>query len=459
MRYGRSLKYQLTRRLVLVLVVIGTFGAMSAFLLGSRYANTAEDRSLFDDVLVLSRQIKAEGGTLHVDLKPEALVWLLADEGDEVLYRITDLRSARVIAATGDLGRVPEAALVDNESYFRSATLGRREFRIAYMRRLVQPGDIPALVEIGETINKRTAMTQGILIGTIPVVIIIILVAVVLVWRGVGSSLAPLKDLEAAAARRSIENLLPLDPERAPDEVRGLIEAINHMIARVSDSIDVQRRFIANAAHQLKTPIAGLLLQAQIALKADTLAAAQAGMREVEQSATRTAHLIEQLLTLSRAEAPDHASQAEPVDLAKVAQHVIERRLPEAIAKCIDLGFEGSTTPCVVHANEVLIGELIGNLVDNSLSYGHASGRVTVAVTADESSSTVSVVDDGSGFAAAEKDLLFKRFYRPDSSRHGGAGLGLAIVKEIADRYGARVTIASRPAVDGTRVDVVFPNR
>ena len=457
MRRDRSLKHELTRRLVLVLVVVGAFGAMAVYLLGSRYANAAYDRALVDDVYVLSGQVRVDSGNLDVNLPPDALIWMLADEGDEVLYRVTDLSTRRVIAANGDLGAVPETGLTPEKAYFRSVTLGKRAMRIGYLLRRVQPGDIPVLVEIGETTNKRVAMTQGILAGIVPLMITIILVAVALVWRGVGNSLAPLKDLEAAAARRSIGNLVPLDPERAPAEVRGLIEAINHMIVRVSGSIDSQRRFIANAAHQLKTPIAGLRLQAQIALKAESLAAAQASMVEVERSAARASRLIEQLLTLSRAEAPESATSAEPVDLAKVARDVIELRLPEAIAKRIDLGFEGQASASVVMANEVLVGELVGNLVDNSVRYASTNGRVTLIVASRDETVTISVIDDGPGLPAPGTEWLFRRFHRPDSSVHGGAGLGLAIVREIADRYGATISVASRPEIDGTRIDVCFP--
>ena len=458
MRPNRSLKYELTRRLVLVLVVVGALGAMAVYFLGSRYANAAYDRALFDDVFVLSMQVRVDSGNLDVNLTPDALTWLLADEGDEVRYRITELSTARVIAANGDLGRIPDTRLVPEKAYFRSVALSDRPMRIAYLLRRVQPGDIPVLVEIGETTNKRVAMTQGILVGIVPLMVTIILVAVALVWRGVGNSLAPLKDLEAAAARRSIENLLPLDPERAPAEVRGLIEAINHMIVRVSGSIDSQRRFIANAAHQLKTPIAGLRLQAQIALKAESLAAAQASMAEVEQSAARASRLIEQLLTLSRAEAPKSATSAEPVDLAKVARDVIELRLPEAIARRIDLGFEGQASASVVLADEVLVGELIGNLVDNSLRYASTNGRVTLVASSQEETATISVIDDGPGLPPPGAEWLFRRFHRPDSSAHGGAGLGLAIVREIADRHGATISIASRPEIEGTRIDVCFPS-
>jgi len=458
----QSLKLTLTRRLVIGLLFIGLFGAIVAYGVGTRFANRAYDRSLFDDVKVLAKQVRWAQGSAQITLSPDALIWLLADEGDDVIYRVTDLSNHRVLTGNGNLGDLPDLDINDDEPYFRSVALGDTRLRIAYVKHRVGP--VTALVEIAETTRKRVELSRGILIGTVSMMSVIMLVSVGLVWSGVGRALAPLKELEADAARRSIGDMQPLDPRSAPAEVRGLIEAINHMIARVAQAIAVQRHFLANAAHQLKTPIAGLRLQAQLALKAEPSGAAHDSMREVERRATHSAHLIEQLLTLARAEASDDSLPAGEVDLARVAQEVIERRLPDAIARGIDLGFESDGGPCVIVANDVLIGELIGNLVDNGLLHGRKSGRegghVTVALECDHRGAghyvTLAVSDDGAGLPIEQREQVFRRFWRSDASTSEGAGLGLAIVKEIAERYRGTVSIASRPEVDGTRVEVRF---
>ena len=451
---AQSLKLTLTRRLVIGLVFIGLFGAIVAVVVGTRFANRAYDRSLFDDVRVLANQVRSVEGSAQITLSPDALLWLLADEGDDVIYRVTDLSNRRVLTGNGHLGALPDLDINEDEPYFRSVALGDTRLRVAYVKHRV--GATTALVEIAETTRKRSELSRGILIGTASMMSIIILVAVALVWSGVSRALAPLAELEADAARRSIGNMQPLDPRSAPAEVRGLIEAINHMIARVAQAIAVQRHFLANAAHQLKTPIAGLRLQAQLALKAEPSGPARDSMREVERRAIYSAHLIEQLLTLARAESSDDSLPVTRVDLAQVAQQVIERRLPDAIARRVDLGFEGDGKPCVIVANDVLVGELLGNLVDNGLRYGREGGHVTVLLACDERGITLAVSDDGEGLPIEQREQVFRRFWRSDAATTEGAGLGLAIVKEIAERYRGTVAIVSRPDVDGTRVEVRF---
>ena len=451
---AQSLKLTLTRRLVIGLLFIGVIGATVAYVVGTRFANLAYDRSLLDDVRVLANQVRSAPGGAHITLSPDALIWLLADQDDEVIYRVTDLSNYRVLTGNGNLGALPDLHITDDEPYFRSVTLGKADLRVAYLKHRVGPTE--ALVEIGETTRRRVELSRGILFGTASMMSVIILVAVALVWSGVSRALAPLKELETDAARRSIGDMQPLDPRSAPTEVRGLIEAINHMIARVAQAIDVQRHFLANAAHQLKTPIAGLRLQAQLALKVELAGPAHESMREVERRATHSAHLIEQLLTLARAEASDDSLPTAEVDIARVAKAVIERRLPDAISRHIDLGFEGGGGPCVIIANEVLIGELIGNLVDNGVRYGRDGGHVTVGLKCEDRGATLTVSDDGAGLPINEREQVFRRFWRSDASTSEGAGLGLAIVKEIAERYGGIVSIESRPEVEGTRVEVRF---
>lgn len=451
-----SLKLALTRRLVLGLLVIGMASAAVAYVISTRFANRAFDRSLFDDVQVLAKQVRWAQGSAQITLSPDALVWLLADEGDEVIYRVTDLTTMRVLTSNGTFGALPDLDINDDEPNFRSVDVGPERLRVAYLKHRVGPLNAPALVEIAETIRKRERVTQGILFGTIAIMSVVILAAVMLVWSGITASLAPLRALEAEVARRSIGNMQALDPGSAPAEVRGLIEAINHMIVRVSDAIDVQRHFLANAAHQLKTPIAGLRLQAQLALKAELSGPARGSIEEVERRATHSAHLIEQLLTLTRAESSQDVLPSIECVLAEVAHDVIERRLSDAIARQIDLGFESDGEPGVIFANPVLVGELVANLVDNALRYGRVGGQATVSLNSGPGFVVLGVSDDGVGLAVEQREQVFRRFWRSDASSSDGAGLGLAIVKEIAERYGGTVAMTSRPEFDGTRVDVRF---
>lgn len=451
-----SLRVSLTRRLALVLAGIGLLGTVVAYVLGSSYANKAYDRALFDDVETLAEQISVEGGEIHVNLPVAALKWLLADEGEVVRYRVTDLRNMQIVASNGDLGPYPGTGQGYPQPGFRDQQLAALSLRIAYLRQHIGPTAIPLLVEIGETTRKRQQMTQAILVTIALLMTTIIAAAAGLVWQGVGSALAPLQLLEAEAAQRSVNDLQPLDLSHAPEEVHGLVNAFNRLMARVATVMESQSHFIANAAHQLRTPLAGLRLQAQLASKATAPEAMRASLLEVEASAARASHLIEQLLVLSKAEAVDPASEGLPIDVAVVIREVVERYLPLADQRQMDLGYEGDAGAVLVAGSDMLFAELLGNLVDNALRYGHDGGRVTLEAYRIGPEVLIAVSDDGPGFPEAGRDQLFQRFFRSDSAVRGGAGLGLAIVREIAERYDGRLALYSQPG-QGSRFELWFP--
>ncbi len=451
-----SLRSRLTQRLALVLAGIGVIGTIAAYWLASSYANLAYDRALSDDVLTLAEQVSMEQGHIQVALPDAALKWLLADEGELVLFRVTDLRDMTVLAAKGDLGPIPSDFAAIGQAAYRDGEAGGRRVRISYMRHLVDPYDVPVLVEIGETTGKRDKLTQGILGATILFMAVMIAVAVGLVRHGVRTALAPLNLLEAEVAQRSGTELTPLDPLHAPEEVRGLIDAMNRLMTRVSSVVESQSHFIANAAHQLRTPLAGLNLQAQRARKASTPETLDTCLADVEASAARASHLIEQLLVLAKAEAADPTIDRQPVNISAVARQVIERFLPLADQRRMDLGYEGNGQDLYLAGNEMLLAEMIGNLVDNALRYNRDGGRVTIETRADGNDALISVIDDGPGIAPADQEQAFARFYRSDSSTRGGAGLGLAIVREIAERYHGRMALHSKPG-QGCRFELRFP--
>lgn len=451
-----SLRAELTRRLALALFAVGVIGAVVAYNLGSRYGNRAYDRAQAEDVSTLADQIVLDEDTLELSLPDAALKWLLADEGEMVRYRVTDLRNNHIIGTNGDLGAMSERPEAQDHPVFRDLDIGRRHMRVVAMRHVVLPIKIPVLIEIGETLGKRNQMTQGILGGTILLMSVISLVVVVLVRYEVGTALAPLKLLEAEAKLRSATDLTPLDPLHAPEEVRGMIIAINHMMARVSAAMQSQSHFIANAAHQLRTPLSGLRLQAQLGLKAQSMPAMFTSLTEVEASAVRASHLIEKLLVLAKAETAGLMAESRPVNFHSIAQQVIERYLPLADRLDVDLGLDSETDAAWVMGSEFLFVELLGNLVDNAIRHGRQPGSVTIDIHNEPDNVTVSVLDDGPGFGAAGRDQVFTRFYRPDSSVGEGSGLGLAIVHEIAERFGGSVILISDIGL-GSRFELQFP--
>lgn len=450
-----SLRRGLITRLVTALAAIGVLGVIAAYPLGGSYADLVYDRALFDDVATVAERVDMSNGMLHLNLSPVGEKLLLSQHAN-VRFRVIDLRDGNVVAGNGDLGSWPREATGVGEPHYRDTAVGNSRYRVAYTRQIVDPDDIPVLIEVGETLGTREQVRRQIVGGMVLLIGTMVMAAVVLVWKGVASELVPLRAIEDAAASRSSTNLTPLDAGRAPREVRGLIEAINRMMDRLGEAIESQRSFTANAAHQLRTPLAGVRLQAQMALKQPVPETVRASLQEIEASAVRATRVLEQLLTLSRAETRALLKDGQRVDLADVARRVIERHLPAAIGKDIDLGYEGLQSGADVHGSEILLSELVGNLIDNSIRYGRPGGRVTVSTMRASESIILTVADDGPGFPAEERTRVFERFFRTDSSAGGGAGLGLAIVNEIAGRYAAKVSLETI-AGQGSRFIVAFP--
>jgi two-component system sensor histidine kinase TctE len=325
--------------------------------------------------------------------------------------------------------------------------------RVVALEQLLSNGD-RVLIEVGETRHKRDLLLREIVVGLAALVLAMVALTIGLVWRGTATALAPLLALEVEAADRSADNLAPLNLMGAPREVRGLIDAINRLMARLASAISLQQRFTANAAHQLRTPLAGLRLQAQLALKADDPAAIRQALLDIERDAARTGHIVDQLLSLAKTEA--HANAAQPVDLADCAVRVVARYVPGALERHIDLGYEGDVHGVLLLGYPTLLEELIANLVDNAIRYTQPGGRVTVSVVRRDRLIELHVLDDGPGIPVEARRQVFERFYRPDTASREGAGLGLAIVHEIAERHGATVRIEDGEGGKGCRFRVSF---
>lgn len=449
-----SLRGALTRRLLVALMALGGAGAAITYALTNSYANLAYDRALFDSAVSLAQQVSLSGGNVHLDLPPQAKSVLLTDQSDKVVYRAVDLNTGRVLDQNANLGEWANQAARVNQPTYRDAQTAVGPLRVVALEQLLSNGD-RILIEVGETRHKRDLLTREILGGLALLVMGMVTLTIGLVWRGTAKALAPLERLELEAASRSVDNLAPLSPLGAPREVRGLINAINRLMARLEAAIGLQQRFTANAAHQLRTPLAGLRLQAQLALKADDPVAIRKALVEIEHDATRTSHIVDQLLSLAKAEVEAH-NAAQVLDLAPLVMGVVTRYVPKALEKGIDLGYEGPHDGAPMRGYPTLLEELTANLVDNAIRYTPRGGQVTVSLDYGDDGAELVVRDDGPGIPLEERAQVLKRFYRADTSPGEGAGLGLAIVQEIAERHGARVLIEDGGGGHGCRFRVQF---
>ena len=427
----------------------------------SNVASYPYDQALREHVMAVARQVKIVGGKPVVNLPGSARAFLRADETDNVYFHVVT-RDGKFLVGDREL---PLAEDLDDqqaepgEIYFREADFKGQDLRIAYTylsdARLSR--DKWILVEVGETLEKRTQLSNKIVASVILPQFVIIPLAVILVWFGLSRGLRPLTRLRQTIEAREPADLSPIGTRRVPEELEPLVEAFNAMLDRMKRNVDAQQRFVADAAHQMRTPLTGLKTQAQFAMRETDPEALRHALRQIATGVDRAGRLINQLLTLARTEAAEAAQQnREPLDLAQLLREVVEDWVMRALERDIDLGFEGEA-PALVQANAFLLRELAKNLIDNALRYTPPGGHVTCRVLVHGDFAVFEVEDSGIGISEEQAELVFERFYRVDDATSEGSGLGLAIVREIAHQHDATASLHPNPRGAGAVARVVFP--
>ncbi|WP_418648347.1 sensor histidine kinase [Thauera butanivorans] len=422
-------------------------------------ANQPYDLALADGVRMLSRMVAFDEGQVVVRFPAPPRALFRADQDDVLYFQVADEHGV-IVAGDADIprpqGLQPPAG---EEVLFRDETIHGEETRVAY--RLLKAGegeDAPLVwVQLAETRNKRGDLASRVVTGVLLPQFAIIPLAVLLVWVGLSRGITPLNRLQSLIRRRRPTDLSPVQPASVPEEVRPLIVAFNDMMARLEENLQAQQRFIADAAHQMRTPLTGLKMQTDLALHESDPEQLRQSLAHIAESTDRASHLINQLLSLARAEASFEKLYAvEPVNLALVVREVALELFPRAQVKEIDLGAEGGDGELLVEGNPVLLREMVKNLVDNAVKYTPRGGRVTVR-TRFAGSPILEVEDTGPGIPETDRERVFERFYRVLGSGADGSGLGLPIVREIAELHRAIVTLDANPAGQGTLARVVFP--
>ncbi|WP_077034143.1 sensor histidine kinase [Pelomonas sp. KK5] len=464
------------------LLLIWPISVALTWLVAQGIANKPYDRELGEMARTLGQQAAAaegpRGGRSRYALAPEAAALLRADETDTVFYQVQGPKGELL---SGD-STLPSPPLAEDEAgspwelRYRDDEIGGDRVRIAYLWVTPEGKDAggPLLVQIAETLGKRSRLTNEIIKGVILPQFVILPLAVLLVWLALARGIAPLNELQRRIRSRDSSDLSPIDERRIPDEVAPLVRAINDLLGRLDQSIGAQKHFLADAAHQLKTPLAGLRTQAEFAQREidegrSEPAELKRSLQQIALSSQRAAHMVNQLLAMARAEDKEHAARRTEVNLPDIATETVRDFVPRAFDKRIDLGYEGPSTEASalrVLGHPLLIRELIRNLVDNALLYTPPHGTVTVRIVEDPFGqvSVLQVEDSGPGVAEAEREKVFQPFYRALGTNVDGSGLGLAIVREIAQQHEAEITLdETRPrrAVDeshgpGARFTVRF---
>ncbi len=329
----------------------------------------------------------------------------------------------------------------------------------------------PVLVQVAETREKRATLATEIVRGAMLPLFIMMPLAVVLVWLALERGIRPVRELEGQIRKRSPDDLSPIDDHVAPEELLPLLDSINEHLERLKAQFSGQRRFLADAAHQLKTPLAGLRMQAELALREGASEEElKASLRHVLSGSTRATHAVNQLLALARAESSGMSVGKEPVVLPQVLAEVVRELLPHAMERGIDLGYDGPELDdpdapgpklASVSGNPTLLHEMVRNLTENALQYTPEGGTVTVRSLLEPFSGAqlVHVEDNGPGIPLSERELVMQPFYRVLGTGVDGSGLGLAIVQKIAQQHGASISISeTNPGghPPGTRFTVKF---
>ena len=461
MRRTRTLRRQLITWLAGPLFVLWSVSTVIDYDIAKRFVNLAYDRALLEAALDVGRQVKVINDRLYVDLPEAALQILQTRESGQLFYLVTG-PDREFVSGEPDLPQPPEEApetTPDRVQYYDDEYNGL-VIRAVALRVPVQPGSGrgAALIQVAERVTARDEFARQIFLRMVLPQGILILLAGIAVWYGVGRGLVPLSTLRREIESRSHRDLSALSEEQAPREVRPLIHAMNDLLARLATAISTQQRFIADAAHQLRTPIAGLKTQTELALRQSPAGNVHESLKQLQTAAEQSARLVNQLLSLARAEPGARLGHAvERLDLARLARDSTTEWVPRALARSIDLGYDGEEGAAWIEGDAFGVRDMLGNLLDNAIRYTQRGGQVTVRVTGSTQSVELSVEDNGPGIPGPERERVFERFYRVLGNGTEGCGLGLAIVREIASSHRAEVTLAAGAGGQGTLVRVSFP--
>jgi len=458
----------LRRKLVLYLLIplslLWVFSGMITYFIARNYANIAYDRALFDTVESIEEQIHFTNGHAMIELPEIARNILRFDPQDKIYFEV---RQADGVVLAGEPG-IPDPPAENKtigKAIFHNGTLRGAAVRIAslYTNANKQAtaddkrGEV-VLVQVAETLNKRKTLVREALGAVILPQLILILLAGASVWIVVSRSLAPLEQLRDAVSNRSHRDLSPIQEQPAPGEVQPLLRAFNDLMQRLSQVMRAQRNFIADAAHQLRTPLARLTIQTDLALRQTDPEVLRHELGQIRAGIDRTNHLVDQLLALARAESgPDMSLEFASLDLNELASTQTADLVPHAIRKQIDLGYEGPEKPITLFGQALLLRVMLANILDNAIRYTPPGGKITVRLVAD-GKPLLTVEDSGPGIPPEERERVFQRFYRVSYNGESGSGLGLAIVREIARTHGAHVWLEDAGPQGGTRVNVEFRN-
>ena len=459
MKKHSSLRKKLLVLLVPPLLILILIASSILFRFAIVEQRDAFDNALYDSAYSIYQLIqKSDDSIENLSLPKNEKQFILNDQSDVIFYNVVGT-DGKLLNGDSDGGLMPQIKEQTSNPNFRDGIVHNLNVRIVSTLVSIQKNgvELPVYIQVAETLNKREALASNVLIDIIVPQLLLVLFTIIIIWFGVERGLQPLFDFKAAVSKRSYLDLSSIEMPDVPTEVMILVNSVNSLMRQLESVLSAQNRFIADAAHQLRTPLAGAQAQLELALLESDPDQHQELLERVSTSMERLSHTITQLLSLARNQQDaSHNMVMSRVNLNKIAQEVTTDMVPTAIKKGLDLGFEADTQSTIILGDPKRLKEMLYNLVDNALLYTPAGGKVTVKVQHEAGEIVLSVIDNGPGIPKSEREKVFERFHRVIGTGQEGSGLGLAIVMEIAQLHQANVEIADEPRKKGLNIQVSF---
>ena len=451
-----SLRLQLLAWVLTPLALLAGVNAAMGYRTARDTADLVIDRMLVASARTIAEETHSEDGLLQAMVPPAALEMFDTGTGDFIYYRVMD-GVGHLLAGVADLPLRPRRHGEPSGRSYEEVYRGRPMRFFALVHDLAGPGlDVDVTVVVGSSLDGRNALVRHLWLAGFGQQLALLVTAGIFMVFGLKRGLAPLLRLRDEVRTRAPTNLDLLEPSTVQTEIRPLVAAINQQTARVRAQLAAQHRFVTNAAHQLRTPLTVLNVQATYALRRIGTDDQAAALVAIQVGVAQMSRLAEQLLTLSRAEPGSRRLRDDRITLGQLASRVLEDYAAQALANGIDLGLD-ERAPAIVVGDETMLGEMLANLVDNAVRYSPTGSSVTLVVDREGETAILRVQDNGPGIPGGEEDKIFERFYRIVGAEGPGSGLGLAIVREVAETAGGKV-LAQRCEDGGLAVEVRLPS-
>ncbi len=453
-----SLRTHLINWLLTPLFVLWLFSTIAGYVATLTYANKPYDEVLLQRAQAMGEQLRLSGGKERFDFIPQLLDSDTAALNDHIYYTVSD-QNGRKLAGNANLGRPIAYRGGKINPLFTNNEHDGEKTRMVSLVFFNPDSETLYQLYVSETIHQRQALIRGILANIVIPQLLLILIAVGAVWFALTQGLAPLERLRLEVLNRQRGDLREIDSSKAPAEVRPLIDAVNNLLERLKEMMAAQKRFVADAAHQLRTPFAGLKAQAELALRSESTDQKQHSLEHILTSTEHGIRLVNQLLTLARNEPEgQNTDNFNQLNLTQLVQECTVSWVQTALAKNIDLGYEGVRVPIEIQGDSGSLIEMLNNLIDNAIRYTPENGSITVGINTEQYGAELFIEDNGLGIPAEHRERVFERFYRVLGTGQSGSGLGLAIVAEVAKRHHGRLKLETAENGIGTRISIRFPS-